>query len=89
MSTVGIRELRDKLSHYLSQVKEGKRIEVTSRGEVVAILMPAKRRQVTKELLALMEEGSASWAGGKPTGSSRPVKGHGRPLSELITEDRR
>lgn len=89
MSTVGVRELRDKLSQYLSEVRNGKRIEVTSRGEVIALLIPAKRKRITKELLSLVEEGSASWAGGKPSGSPHPVENHGRPLSDLIAEDRR
>ena len=89
MPSVGIRELRDKLSLYLTQVKEGKQIEITNRGEVIALLVPMTRKKMHKELLALIEEGIASWAGGKPKGASRPVKGHGRLLSELIIEDRR
>ena len=89
MPSVGIRELRDKLSLYLTQVKEGKQIEITNRGEVIALLSPVKRRNLDKELLLLLEEGTASWAGGKPKGSSHPVKGHGRQLSELVIEDRR
>jgi prevent-host-death family protein len=88
MPAVGIRELKDRLSFYLKQVQEGKRIEVTNRGELIALLIPA-RRKVDKELLALVEEGIASWTGGKPRGASHPVKGRGRPLSELIIEDRR
>ncbi len=89
MPRVGIRELRDKLSLYLTQVKEGKQIEITNRGEVIALLIPMKRKKVDKELLALVEERAASWTGGKPTGSPQPVKGRGRLLSELIIEDRR
>jgi len=89
MSSVGIRELRDKLSLYLTQVKEGKQIEITNRGRIIALLIPMKRKKVNKELLALVEEGTAAWTGGKPTGASQPVKGYGRPLSELVVEDRR
>ena len=91
MITVGIRELRNRLSLYLKQVAEGKQIKVTNRGKVVALLIPAKRGKKIddKELIALVEEGLASWAGGKPQGASRPVKGRGRPLSEIIIEDRR
>jgi len=89
MPSVGIRELRDKLSLYLTQVKEGKQFKITNRGEVIALLIPMKQKKVNKELLSLVEEGSAAWTGGKPTGASRPVKGRGQPLSELIVEDRR
>ena len=89
MSSVGVRELRDKLSLYLTEVRKGKQIEITNRGEVIALLIPMKQNQASKEILALVEEGGAAWSGGKPTGASQPVKGHGRPLSELIIEDRR
>lgn len=89
MSAVGIRELKNKLSYYLKRVQEGKRIEVTNRGELIALLIPAKREKVDKELLALVEEGMASWSGGKPRGALHPVRGRGRPLSEIIVEDRR
>ena len=89
MSSVGIRELRDKLSLYLTQVKEGKQIEITNRGEVIALLLPAKRRSLDKELLLLLEEGTASWGGGKPKGAPHSLQGRGRQLSELIIEDRR
>ncbi len=89
MPTVGIRELRERLSFYLKQVREGKQIEVTHRGEVIALLVPVKQRKVDRALLALVEEGIATWAGGKPKGASQPVRGRGRPLSELIIEERR
>lgn len=88
MPTVGIRELKDRLSFYLKQVQEGKWIEVANRGRVIALLIPVRRR-VDKELLALVEEGIASWSGGKPRGALHPVRGRGRPLSEIILEDRR
>jgi prevent-host-death family protein len=88
MPSIGIRELRDKLSLYLTQVKEGKQIEITNRGEVIALLSPV-RRTLDKELLLLLEEGMASWAGGKPKGSTHSVPCRGRQLSDLIIEDRR
>ncbi len=89
MAQVGIRELRNRLSLYLKQVQEGKRIEITNRGEVIAIVIPAKEgKKIDKELLALVEEGLVSWAGGKPQGALQPVKGRGRPLSQIILEDR-
>jgi antitoxin (DNA-binding transcriptional repressor) of toxin-antitoxin stability system len=36
MRTVGIRELKNRLSHYLRLVREGERVLVSDRGEVVA-----------------------------------------------------
>jgi len=36
MKTVGVRELKNRLSHYLRLVREGERVLVTERGEVIA-----------------------------------------------------
>jgi len=88
MPTVGIRELKNRLSFYLRRVMSGERIEVTHRGKVIALLIPARTNNVPKELLTLVEEGLASWGGGKPSGSSKPVQIRGQPFSELILKDR-
>jgi prevent-host-death family protein len=40
MSSAGIRELKDNLSHYVRQVEAGKRVAVTANGRVVAELVP-------------------------------------------------
>lgn len=41
MNSVGVRELRQNLSRYLSQVKEGESFVVTERGREVARLLPS------------------------------------------------
>ncbi|MGI9081501.1 MAG: type II toxin-antitoxin system Phd/YefM family antitoxin [Thermoleophilaceae bacterium] len=41
MATVGVRELRQNLSRYLQQVKEGQSFVVTERGREVARLLPS------------------------------------------------
>lgn len=41
MRAIGIRELKNKLSHYLRLVKAGEAVLVTDRGSVVAELRPA------------------------------------------------
>lgn len=43
MRTVGIRELRDRLSHYVRLVEAGEPVLVTDRGTVVAELWPPGR----------------------------------------------
>src|SRR5262245_6307461 len=40
MKTVGIRELKNRLSDYIRQVRSGENVLVTDRGEVVAELAP-------------------------------------------------
>lgn len=75
MPTVGIRELKDKLSHYLKRVERGEWIAITNRGKVIALLTPAGR-DLGEGALRLIEEGLASWTGGKP---------HGSPISSEST----
>jgi hypothetical protein len=46
MQTVGVRELKNKLSEYLRRVRLGERLLVTDRGEVVAEFVPPGHGQV-------------------------------------------
>lgn len=43
MKRVGVRELRQNLSVYLREVRRGESLEVTERGEPVAVLQPIIR----------------------------------------------
>ena len=43
MERVGIRALKNRLGHYIRQVRAGHPIQVTDRGEVVAELVPPAR----------------------------------------------
>lgn len=45
MKTVGVRDLKNKLSEYLRHVRLGESILVTDRGEVVAELLPPGQGQ--------------------------------------------
>jgi prevent-host-death family protein len=48
MKSIGVRELRQRASEYLSQVEAGRTLEVTARGRPVALLVPVRhvgRRQ--------------------------------------------
>jgi prevent-host-death family protein len=89
MATVGVRELKNRLSEYLRRVADGERIVVTDRGKPVAIVVPPEEKDEVARARAMVREGIASWGGGKPRGSSRPVKVKGRPISETMLEDRR
>ena len=90
MSTVaGVRELKNRLSQYLREVKRGRSITITERGEVIAILIPANHNPDLTVMRELAQRGVGSWKGGKPRGASRPVAIRGKTLSEIILEDRR
>jgi prevent-host-death family protein len=61
MKTVGVRELKNRLSEYLRQVRSGEELLVTDRGEVVAELTPpghrAQHGSVPAGLVALARRG--------------------------------
>ena len=90
MATVGVRELKARLSQYLKRVGRGERIVVTERGRPVAVIGPAGGSALTERLEAMLRSGRARWAGGKPRGSARPARlGHGPSVAAAIIEDRR
>ncbi len=45
MKTVGLRELKNRLSTYMRYVRAGEAVAVTDRGEIVAELAPPRREQ--------------------------------------------
>ena len=89
MKTAGIKDLKNRLSYYLREVKKGEKILITDRDQIIAAILPVERGEEDSELLSLVKEGFASWRGGKPTGSYHPVKVKGRTVSEIVLEDRR
>jgi prevent-host-death family protein len=89
MASVGIRELKNRLSEYLRRVAEGERITVTDRGRPIAMLTPPETSADDETIAKLVREGMARWGGGTPRGSRRPVKLKGRPISDTVLEDRR
>jgi len=89
MISVGIKDLKNRLSHYLREVKKGEKILITERDQVIATILPVERGEEDSRLLSLVKEGYATWKGGKPTGSRHPVKIKGKAVSEIVLEDRR
>ena len=61
MKTVGLRELKNRLSEYVREVRSGEGVLVTDRGEVVAELIPpgqgAGEHGVRSGLVALARRG--------------------------------
>ena len=90
METVGIRELKTHLSHYLKRVRSGARLLVTERGRSIATINPVEAPADVDWAHQLVAEGRAHWSGGKPTGSKNPPRNKGRKLaSDMVIEDRR
>ncbi|HUY57159.1 MAG TPA: type II toxin-antitoxin system prevent-host-death family antitoxin [Candidatus Micrarchaeaceae archaeon] len=51
MTRIGVRELRQHASRYLDEVKRGGRIEVTERGQLVALLVSPSPAQTARDRL--------------------------------------
>jgi len=84
MTTVGIRELKAHLSHYVRLARQGERVIVTDRGREVAEL-----RAITPAhpgLKELIDSGVVKWSGGKPTEFPRPIEIRGEPISDTVLE---
>ncbi len=74
--TMGIRELKARMSEAINHVQGGETIQVTNHGEVVALLVPAPRRPDETEIrtaLASLDELAAEI--GKQVPESTDVAG--------------
>lgn len=88
MAKVGVRELKSRLSYYLTLVRGGERVVVTDRGVPVAELGPLTPKTEEEALRALVTKGLATWGGGKPQGAMPRAHVTGRPVSEILLEER-
>jgi prevent-host-death family protein len=87
--TIGVRELKNKLSATLKRVREGSTVTVTDRGQPVALIVPVRAVVDDDVLRQLVATGRLSYDGGKPEGSPRPRPVQGQPVSDAVIEDRR
>ena len=86
MASVGIKELKEKLSGYMDRVRQGEEIIVTDRGKEIAKVIPISRERAA--IRHLVETSQAVWAGDKPKGL-KGIKSKGKALSSTIVENRR
>ena len=87
---VGARDLKTRLGSYLREVRRGRTIVVTDRGEPVAELRPivlAETGDVAR-LDRLVALGRLSRASKVPLSTFRPIRRKGPWLSRAIAEDR-
>ncbi|MGQ0481360.1 MAG: type II toxin-antitoxin system Phd/YefM family antitoxin [Pseudonocardia sp.] len=93
MERIGVRELRQNASRYLELVKQGQTVEVTERGELVALLVPPQRGQTTRDRLiaagrlipATNPSGRARFGPPTPTEPGQPST---RELLDEMREER-
>lgn len=82
---VGIRELRDHLSRYLDQVRDGEEITVTDRGRAVARILPVSGERKIDRLIAEGRVTPAENQGPRPVPKPIPFKG---TVRDLLADER-
>jgi prevent-host-death family protein len=96
MESVGIRELRNRLGHYLRVVQRGRALVVTVRGRAVARLVPVRAEEesrlspeVEERMWQLAAAGLLTWSGEafRVPGPAATNKGP-KLLSDVAVEDR-
>jgi len=93
MSTVGVKALKDRLTHYLRQSKRGEAVVVTERGKPIAVIQPIRAARPTVSLdvrlARLADQGLITLPVAKFSKQVRTIRIAGRPLSKAILDDRR
>jgi prevent-host-death family protein len=86
--TVGIRDLKARLSAYLEQVQQGQVIVITSHGKPIAQLTPRKE-DLMERVKALQAAGLIEWNGKKlPRHTPSVVNTSDKLISDLVVEQR-
>jgi prevent-host-death family protein len=96
MEQVGVRELKNRLAHYLRSVRKGRSIIVTKRGEPVARLVPLSPSghgsvppAIEDRLWELTAQGVISWNGSAfQLPEPAAVNRSDRQISDLVVDDR-
>jgi prevent-host-death family protein len=96
MEQVGVRELKNRLAHYLRSVRQGQAITVTQRGKPVARLVPIPPTahsplypDIENKLWELTSQGLLSWNGGSfQLPEPAAINRSNYLLSDLVVDDR-
>jgi prevent-host-death family protein len=93
MSTVGIKELKNRLTHYLRQAKMGEEIVVTERDRPIALIQKIDAAREPASIEArLAKAASEGWLtlprGPRKLTRIRKVKVHDASAAKAISEER-
>jgi len=92
MITAGIKEFKNRLSQYLSIVKKGEDVLITERGKIIAraIQENPEIKSLRKALDPLIRQGLVKYPVGDINRQiPQPLKTKGKPVSQIVIEDRR
>jgi len=94
MKSVGIRELKNRLSEYVREVRSGEAVLITDRGEVVAEIVPPGEPEnevaVPSVLIALARKGILTLGSSNEPSAypELPPLLKNRSVTELLSEER-
>ena len=87
-TSVGTRELKNRLSEYLRRVKAGETVIITERGQPVGQIVPIQA-DLTSRLIKMVEAGVVEWNGQPiPPYQPKAVNRSKQLLSDLVAEGR-
>jgi prevent-host-death family protein len=93
MSSVGIKELKNRLTYYIRLAKQGEELVVTERGKPVALIQALhSATDVTTleaRLARLAAQGGVTLPNRKPSRNIKPIRVRGKPISRIILDERR
>ena len=93
MAAVGIRELKNRLTHYLQLTKKGEEVVVTERGVPIALLQPianaSQATSVEARLARLSALGILTLPQKPPPKRLKTIRPTGPPASKAILDERR
>ena len=86
--TIGVRQLKTRLSEYLRKVKEGQTIVITEHGKPVGRIVPVAQ-SLESRMQAMSQAGLAAWSGKKLKPMTHKARARGqRTVANLLIENR-
>jgi prevent-host-death family protein len=87
-TTVNIRELKSRLSHYLRLTKAGKTVEITERGTPIGRIVPTAA-PIEDRMQAMVQAGLVLWNRRKLKPMKPVARVHGKKsVAQILIEER-
>ena len=90
-SSVSIRELKSRLSHFLRLTKAGQSIVITDHGTPIGRIVPIEQtgKPLDERLAAMQQAGQMQWSGRQLAPLKAPARVRGnRSVADLLVDDR-
>jgi antitoxin (DNA-binding transcriptional repressor) of toxin-antitoxin stability system len=89
MESVGIRQFKENMGHYVDLLRSGQDIILTDRKKQIAKITPVGMSATEEAVRQMVLDGKASWSGGRPQSHRDRVQIKGKGVADAVVEDRR